>query len=210
MVCALIAWSKARNYVASRVKVDRLLDIANQYSLPVEAVVAKAWDAALRAVEDGADVERGPEVLAVADALDKLQFLWQGSGLRHIAVLELAALGRFPEALAASDLAMEFAEAHDERMYEAPILAGKGELLMALGEFEEAEANLTRALEVARKQNARYWELLAATPLAGLWHAQGRTSEARELLEPVYEWFTEGHDTEPMVEARKILEELMG
>jgi hypothetical protein len=52
-----------------------------------------------------------------------------------------------------------------------------------------------RALTVARDQQAKSWELRAAMGMARLWHAQGRRDEARDLLAPVYGWFTEGFDT---------------
>ncbi len=59
-----------------------------------------------------------------------------------------------------------------------------------------------------RGQQARLFELEAATALARLWQGQGRTTEARELLQPVYDWFTEGLDSRPLVEARELLEQL--
>ena len=60
---------------------------------------------------------------------------------------------------------------------------------------QRAEAGFRRALETAGRQQAKSWELRAATSLAGLWGKQGRQTEARELLAPVYGWFTEGFDT---------------
>ena len=64
------------------------------------------------------------------------------------------------------------------------------------------------ALAVARLQQAKSWELRAATNLARLWHDQGKPQEARELLAPVYGWFTEGHDTRDLKEAKALMEEL--
>jgi predicted ATPase len=62
-----------------------------------------------------------------------------------------------------------------------------------------------QALAVARAQQARSWELRAATSLARLWHDQGKHDEARDLLAPVYGWFTEGFDTRDVTEARALL-----
>ena len=65
-----------------------------------------------------------------------------------------------------------------------------------------------RALAVARKQEAKSWELRAAMSVARLWRDQGKVRKARELLAPVYGWFTEGFDTRNLKEAKALLEEL--
>ncbi len=72
----------------------------------------------------------------------------------------------------------------------------------------EAEASFRQALAVARRQEAKSWELRAATSLARLWQGQGKTAEARGLLAPVYDWFTEGFDTADLKDAKVLLEEL--
>jgi predicted ATPase len=78
---------------------------------------------------------------------------------------------------------------------------------------EEAEALFGQALEIARRQEAKTFELRAATSLARLWQRQGKTQRGgrdagRDLLAPVYEWFTEGFDARDLREARTLLEEL--
>jgi DNA-binding winged helix-turn-helix (wHTH) protein/tetratricopeptide (TPR) repeat protein len=207
-VLAFKFFMDTRDFQGGRCETDRLIDIATQRSLPVELAVGRIYDAILRALEVGVGSDREPEVLALRAALEEFHFLAWGGGSRAVAALELAALGRIPEALGATDLALEFIEAHNEKIFEAQVLTSRGELLMAVNEAEEAEETLTRALEVARNQKARYLELLAATALARLWQGQGKTSEARELLEPLYGWFTEGLDSAPLVEARELLEQL--
>jgi predicted ATPase len=72
----------------------------------------------------------------------------------------------------------------------------------------KAEAYFTRALNVARQQKAKSWELRAAMSMARLWRDQGKRNEARELLAPVYGWFTEGFDTLDLKEAKTLLDEL--
>jgi predicted ATPase len=72
----------------------------------------------------------------------------------------------------------------------------------------KAEAYFERALSVARQQQAKSWELRAAMSLARLWRDQGKPSEARELLAPVYGWFTEGFDTRDLSESKALPEEL--
>jgi predicted ATPase len=73
---------------------------------------------------------------------------------------------------------------------------------------EAAEASLHQALAVARQQQAKSLELRATTSVGRLWQRQGKCTEARELLAPVYGWFTEGFDTADLQEARALLEEL--
>ena len=71
-----------------------------------------------------------------------------------------------------------------------------------------AEGYFERALSIARQQQAKSWELRAAISLARLWRSQGKSQQARELLAPVYGWFTEGFDTRDLKEAKALLEEL--
>ena len=71
-----------------------------------------------------------------------------------------------------------------------------------------SETAKERALVVARQQQAKSWELRAAMSLARLWRSQGKAQQARELLAPVYGWFTEGFDTRDLKEAKALLEEL--
>jgi predicted ATPase len=96
------------------------------------------------------------------------------------------------------------------RWIEAELHRLRGELLLSTPEPDPlgAEACLQRALAVARGQEARLWELRAATSLARLWRDQGKCGEARNLLAPVYGWFTEGFDTTDLKEAKTLLNEL--
>ena len=70
------------------------------------------------------------------------------------------------------------------------------------------EASFERALGVARQQKAKSWELRAAMSMAHLWRSQGKPQQARELLAPVYNWFTEGFDTADLKEAKALLDAL--
>jgi predicted ATPase len=87
-------------------------------------------------------------------------------------------------------------------------LEGELRLRQDPADAEKAEACFRRAVEIARRQQAKSWELRAAMSLARLWRDQGKVREARELLAPVYGWFTEGFDTRDLKEARALLEEL--
>jgi class 3 adenylate cyclase/predicted ATPase len=94
--------------------------------------------------------------------------------------------------------------------YEAELHRLDGQLRLRFGAGEErrAEESFRRALEIARQQQAKSWELRAATSLARLWGEQGRRAEARDLLAPVYGWFTEGFDTADLKDAKALLGEL--
>ena len=121
-----------------------------------------------------------------------------------------ARLGRLDEARRCIDEAAAGVEATGERWHEADIQRTAGEIALMSSEPDaaKAQAHFERALEVARAQRARSWELRAATSLARLWRDQGQRAEARDLLAPVYDWFTEGFDTRDVKEARALLGEL--
>jgi class 3 adenylate cyclase/tetratricopeptide (TPR) repeat protein len=118
--------------------------------------------------------------------------------------------GELDEALEQLAKGLDAAKATGERCYEAELLRLKGELLIAHRPAlsHEAEACFQRALAVAREQEAKLFELHAATSLARLWRDQGKRDEARNLLAPVYGWFTEGFDTRDLKEARALLDEV--
>ena len=86
----------------------------------------------------------------------------------------------------------------------------QGELLLrqAIPAAAQAEACFQQSLAIARRQQAKSWELRAATSLAHLWQRQGKHAEARDLLTPVYGWFTEGFDTADLQNAKALLEAL--
>ena len=75
-------------------------------------------------------------------------------------------------------------------------------------DWTKADEYFRKAIEVAHAQEAKSWELRAATSLARLWLEQGRRQEARELLAPIYVWFTDGFDTQDLKDAKALLEEL--
>jgi hypothetical protein len=106
--------------------------------------------------------------------------------------------------------AMAFAEASKERWYEAELHRIAGELALRSPQQDDAKAQTSfeRALAIARQQQATSWELRAATSMARLWRDQEKRDEARELLAPVYGWFTEGFDTLDLKQAKALLDEL--
>ena len=84
----------------------------------------------------------------------------------------------------------------------------RARLLQTFRKVDEADASLQTALDIAAAQSAKGAQLLAANSLARLWRDQGKPQQARELLAPVYGWFTEGFDTRDLKEAKGLLEEL--
>jgi predicted ATPase len=121
-----------------------------------------------------------------------------------------AQLGQFDDAWRCIGEAMTAVETTKERWCEAEINRIAGEIAIKSSEPDEAKAQeyFKRALAVARAQRAKSWELRAAISLARLWRDQGKVQEARELLAPVYGWFTEGFDTRDLKEAKALLGEL--
>jgi TOMM system kinase/cyclase fusion protein len=97
-----------------------------------------------------------------------------------------------------------------QRYYEAELYRLKGELVLDLSmdKHSEAETCFHQALEIARRQQAKSLELRAAMSLSRLWQQQDKKTEARELLAPIYSWFTEGFDTADLQEAKALLEAL--
>jgi predicted ATPase len=87
-------------------------------------------------------------------------------------------------------------------------VAGETVLMRSRVDVATAESHFERALAIARVQAARSWELRSAMSMARLWCNQSKRYEARELLAPIYGWFTEGFDTPDLKEAKALLDEL--
>jgi predicted ATPase len=115
---------------------------------------------------------------------------------------------QFEEALTLLDEAFHTVEGTGERWFAAELHRQKGQLLLRQGQSEAAEELYCKALCIAGEQEAKLWELRAAVSLARLRRDQDRRSEARDLLAPVYSWFTEGFDTADLKEAKGLLNEL--
>ena len=119
-------------------------------------------------------------------------------------------LSQFNEAWRCIDDAKTAIDATKERVWEAEVnrIAGEIALMSSQPDAAKAEACFERALAVAREQQAKSWELRAAMSMARLWRDQGKRDEARDLLAPVYGWFTEGFDTLDLKEAKALLDGL--
>jgi class 3 adenylate cyclase/predicted ATPase len=116
--------------------------------------------------------------------------------------------GQVQEAVTRLDDALQIVERTGERWFAAELNRHKGQLLLRQGHTEAAEELYCKALSIAREQEAKLWQLRAAASLARLRRDQARPDEARDLLAPVYGWFTEGFDTADLKEAKALLDEL--
>ena len=142
---------------------------------------------------------------------------WRSTGATVLVPLFLsylarayAELGQFDDAWRCIGEAMTVAETTKERWFETQVhrVAGEIALLSPEPDAAKAEAYFEHALAVARGQQTKSLELRAATSMARLWRDQGRRNDARELLAPVYGWFTEGFDTRDLKEAKALLDAL--
>jgi predicted ATPase len=111
-------------------------------------------------------------------------------------------------ALAALREGLDTADATGEHFWDAELHRLTGTVLLAENKLDEGQASLQQAISTAQTQQAKSLELRAATSLTRFWGEQGRRAEARDLLAPVYGWFTEGFDTADLKEAKALLDHL--
>ena len=135
--------------------------------------------------------------------------LWMPNYLSYLA-RAYAEIGQLNDAWRCIGEAMTAVETTKEGLWEAEIHRTAGEIALLSSQPDAAKAQdyFEHGLAVARQQQAKSWELRAAMSMARLWRDQGKVQQARELLAPVYGWFTEGFDTRDLKEAKALLEEL--
>jgi predicted ATPase len=135
--------------------------------------------------------------------------LFMSSWLSYLAKA-YAEVGQFDYAWRCIGEAITIIETTKERWWEAEVnrIAGEIALMSPKPDETKAQRYFERAIAVARQQQAKSWELRAVMSLARLWRDQGKVQQARELLAPIYGWFTEGFDTRDLKEAKVLLEEL--
>jgi class 3 adenylate cyclase/tetratricopeptide (TPR) repeat protein len=161
---------------------------------------------------------RGAVLTSQAALGDAVACLREGLAARPGARLRSYGLARLAEALtqrgehgaalAEVQKALEAQVKRGERRWEAELHRLEGVALVGLNRLEESQRAFEAALYVARRQQAKSYELRAATTFARLWGEQGRRAQARDLLAPVYGWFTEGFDTADLKEAKALLDQL--
>ena len=134
--------------------------------------------------------------------------LFRPYGLARLAEA-LARLGQHGAALVAAREGLQAQRETGQGWWDAELHRLEGLALVGLNRIEEGQSALNEALHIARRQQAKSYELRAVTNLARLWSEQGRRAEARELLAPIYGWFTEGFNTADLKDAAKLLAELV-
>jgi class 3 adenylate cyclase/predicted ATPase len=194
-----------RNYAAAHEQVDELIALADEKG--------KALGALERGMLFALTGKASEAVRAITSGITSLRStgvnLFEAWHLWHLAVA-YAELGQPDDARRCIDDAMDKVERSKEKWCEAEVhrIAGEIALKSFAPDAERAEKHFDRALAVARQQQAKSWELRAAMSTARLWRDQGKLQQARELLAPVYGWFTEGFDTLDLKDAKALLDEL--
>jgi tetratricopeptide (TPR) repeat protein len=205
--------------LAMALRLDR---VTRSPMMHLEEFLALSTEHRFRHFSSSALVIRGQLSVAVGQAQEGLTLLRQGlAELRAIgaavntpgALTSLAEahamLGQRTEALNCFAEAARIIETTDERIDEAELLHRvPGDLLNAAGDRSGAERLYLQAIAVAEHQSARFFQLRASVSLARLWRDQGKRADARDLLAPIYNWFTEGFDAPDLKDAKALLDEL--
>jgi class 3 adenylate cyclase/predicted ATPase len=197
------------NYAAASARSDELISLADEkgaLAWKALGMMNRGWLLALTGKASNA-VELTTSGITAYRSTGSTN--WLPLRLSYLATAH-AEIGRFDEAWRCIGEAMTAVETTKERWCEAEINRTAGEIALKSPEPDaaKAEAYFERALAVARQQQAKSWELRAAMSMARLWRDQGKGDEARDLLAPVYGWFTEGFDTLDLKEAKTLLDEL--
>jgi class 3 adenylate cyclase/predicted ATPase len=186
---------------------DQFNAMATEQGFPVwraEATIYRGWAKVTNGnVMEGISLLRSGSAAYLATASE----MWTP---HHIALVARACeiAGQFEEAATLVNDALQIVARTGERWLAAELNRHKGRLLLRQGHSEAAEELYRKALSIAAEQEAKLWELRAAASLARLRRDQGRRAEARDLLAPVYGWFTEGFDTTDLKEAKALLDEI--
>jgi tetratricopeptide (TPR) repeat protein len=194
---------------AAQERVEVLIDLARRHGFPVFIASGTVYRG--RALAGQGELEEGiANMRQGRAALRAMQTIVADGFLGWCEAEAWLARGTPEEGLVAVAEALEHIAKTAERDAAAAVYRVKGELLLIQSPPapEEAEASFRRALEIARGQSAKSWELQAAMSLARLLRDRGRRDDARALLAPVYNWFTEGFDTADLKDAKALLDEL--
>ena len=209
LIFAAILNCRLRRPEPSLALAQEALNLASRHGFPlwlIGATLARGWADTMQGQRQGVD--------SIQQCVEATR---EAMGGVTLVVLEplvdaCAVLGRFENALSVSSEAFALGDEIGDHHIEAELHRLKGESLLQLADGNEgaAEACFYQALTVSRRQQAKSLELRAAMSLARLWHRKGRRDDAQRLLEEVYYWFTEGFDTPDLLNARELLDSLIG
>jgi predicted ATPase len=206
---ASVAYFYCGNYAAAKAVLDQLLALADEKGSVFWKPLGTLNQGCVLALTGNASdaIQMTTSGLTVLRPTGST--FWMPLWLSYLA-RAYSDLGQLNDASRRIGEAMTAIETTKETWYEAEVnrIAGEIALKSPDEDVAKAEAYFERALAVAREQQAKSWELRAAMSMARLWRDQGKRDAARELLAPVYGWFTEGFDTLDLKEAKTLLEAL--
>ena len=196
------------NYAAATAQFDEFVALADKKAAIFKACGLMEKGCVLALTGEASSAAR-MITTGIADWRSTGATAWIPSFLPYLAAA-CADLGQLRDAWRHIDEAIVAVEETKEKWWEAEVNRVAGELALKSPERDATKAAtyFERALAVARQQQAKSWELRAAMSMARLWRDQGKPQQARELLAPVYGWFTEGFDTRDLKEAKALLKEL--
>jgi predicted ATPase len=208
---ALTSWTHigCGNYAAAKAQADEVIALADQKGTVFwNALGMLGQGSALALTGKASDA-----VQVITTGLTALRATGAATFVpRHLSSLARAfmELDQFDDAWRCVTEAMAAMEKTKDKFFEAEVNRIAGQIALQSPEADAAKAEVffERALSIARGKQTKSFELSAAMSMARLWRDQGRPQQARELLAPVYGWFTEGFDTRDLKEAKALLEEL--
>jgi predicted ATPase len=186
---------------------EKLLAVSSDGGFPywrAFALMVRGWSsAALRQLDQGisllttglADIQASESIVYTPNSLEMLADAHRSARRPQVGLMYLTEGEQLAEATSVKWLAAE-------------TLRMRGELLDLAGDGHSAQASLSDAIVVAQQRRAKLFELRSATSLTRLWRDHGKPTEARDLLAPIYGWFTEGFDTPVLKEAKALLDQL--
>jgi class 3 adenylate cyclase/predicted ATPase len=207
---------ECRELQAGQKQVERLVALSEEYGFPYYSTWGTILQGWLRTVQEKEEVG----VTRMHQGLAALRTTGSALGLLFFDALLAEAYGQVGQTatgLAVLTEGLEVASKTGEQFYAAELYRLKGTLTLqsqvsspkSQGE-EAAEVCFQKAIDIARRQQAKALELRAVMSLARLWQQQGKIAEARQLLEEIYAWFTEGFDTRDLQDANALLMALGG
>jgi len=203
--CAIVL-QVCRQRESCRDLATELIELSQEHDFPImrgAGMFFLGW-----ATAEGGELEQGIALMEQGKALFSTGRRVTQPYMQSLLASAKADFGRPDEALEWLNDALAFTEMSGELWWLAELHRLRGRLLVARGQHDEGEACFRFAIDVSSTQRAKTLELRAATSLARLWRDQGKLQQARELLGPVYGWFTEGFDTLDLKDAKALLDEL--